>query len=140
MPARPDPRVGRGLYAAAADLGDHVLVLPQHRVIVFADERETALGLRRPAEDLAVEPGRVIGVAGAQLQPGRALPRPTVQSERTAPSQMPNAAPSGSVASAARPEWKASGPTATVAPRSLIRAAASSTSATAKYGVQETAT
>lgn len=68
------------------------------------------------------------------------LPRPMDQSERTEPSQIPKTAPSGSTASAARPVWKASGPTPTVPPRSWIRAAASSTSVTLKYGVQETAT
>ncbi|RPK33631.1 hypothetical protein EES37_30455 [Streptomyces sp. ADI91-18] len=58
----------------------------------------------------------------------------------TSPCQNPKTAPSGSAASAARPVPKASGPTAVVAPRSRIRAAVTSASSTAKYGVQATGT
>lgn len=53
---------------------------------------------------------------------------------------MPKVAPSRSPSRAARPGGKESGPTATVPPRSRTRAAATSASGTAKYGVHATAT
>lgn len=67
-----------------------------------------------------------------------ALPRPTDQSGTTSPCQKPKTAPAGSAARAMRPVPKATGPTAMVAPRSRIRAAVTSASSTAKYGVHST--
>lgn len=55
-------------------------------------------------------------------------------------SQRPKDAPSRSDASTPRPLPSVSGPTATVPLRSRTRAAATSASSTAKYGVQATAT
>lgn len=140
VPTGPHFGVGCRFEGAAADAGDGVVTVAQDDVGVLVGDRAAGRPFAAPVEDLPVEDGRCEGVTGPQFQPGRGAPRPTDQSGTTSPCQKPKTAPAGSAARAARPVPKARGPTAMVAPRSRIRAAVTSASSTAKYGVHTTGT
>ena len=140
VPVRAQAGVGGGFDGAGGEAGDDVSGVPQDDFLVFVLDVAAAGPVARPVQDLAVEDRGVEGVAGVQPGPGGRGVTPGLPVRQEPPCQIPKTAPSRSAASAPRPVCRATGPTATVAPRSRMRAAVTSASSTAKYGVQATAT
>jgi hypothetical protein len=116
MPTGADLRVGSRFDRTSGQPRHGVAGMAQDHMIVFVGHLAAV--------------GSLAGPVGSS-QAG-ALSRPRLQSGMTLPAQMPKAAPSRSAARAARPVPKLSGPTATVALRSRMRAAAASALSTAK--------
>ena len=122
--------VGGGFDGAGGEAGDRCVRraagrLPRART----GRRSSRAGRTAQSRTCAVEDRGVEGVAGVQPGPGgRGVTPGLPVAMRSRPCQIPKTAPSRSAASAPRPVCRATGPTATVAPRSRMRAAVTSAS------------